>query len=210
MKLMQLTQHVTISICLAASTLGCAALDWPQLEPAETAAKVEPKPAPPAVLYARDGSVVASEPREKAAQPEDPKHELSSHDGSRVYLLELYQKAMDEKDALVLEVKSLNAQMVREVSEHATTTKERDALALRDQAATVELEKLKNENFDLQARLVTAQIRRLEAEKMLLENLIQQRAAESEASKPAEKAKEKPADKAKPVTSDARGAGGHP
>ena len=120
-------------------------------------------------LYGRDGSPVAVQ-RGGTVDPERRStHELDSADGSRMYILELYQQAIDEKESLQIEVDALSAALDR-----ANDALEQDALRiselqkiseeLRAQVATLE-----TEGDDLAARLTTAQIRRLEAEKMLLE-----------------------------------------
>lgn len=128
----------------------------PSLRPAE--------PAEP-VLYARDGSVVNPNAPASGA----PSRDLPTQAGSRMYLLDLYQKAVEEKEALALEVKGLNAALAKEQAQTEAVVRERDALHARMQALEEEKQKLAAENTDLAARLVTAQIRRLESEKALLE-----------------------------------------
>jgi regulator of replication initiation timing len=99
-----------------------------------------------------------------------------------MYLLDLYQKAMDEKDALALEVKGLSSALSQEQGALEALTKERDALIAKVQQLQGDNERVAVENADLAARLTTAQIRRLEAEKILLEAQIEwQRAQTAEA-----------------------------
>ncbi|MFN0244916.1 MAG: hypothetical protein ACKVWV_18695 [Planctomycetota bacterium] len=125
------------------------------------------RPAEPAesVLYARDGSVVTP----NAPATNAPSRDLPTPAGSRMYLLDLYQKAVEEKEALALEVKGLNAALSKEQAQTESVIRERDALHARLQALDDEKKELATENVDLAARLVTAQIRRLESEKALLE-----------------------------------------
>lgn len=133
------------------------------------------------VLYARDGSVVAGDPPGSITATGEPTRDIASHAGSRMYLLDLYQKAMDEKDALSLEVKGLDATLAREQGQIDALTKERDALSAQLHELQEENQRVTAENADLAARLTTAQIRRLEAEKLLLEARIEwQRAQDAE------------------------------
>ena len=90
-----------------------------------------------------------------------------------MYLLDLYQQAVDERDALVLAVTSANQALEKESAARGDVEKERDALIakvtdLEERAAARDAELA-----ELVARLTTAQIRRLEAEKSLLEAKIE-------------------------------------
>ena len=126
----------------------------------------------PQVLYARDGSVV------QGASPASPTRngpaaERLPQEGSRTFMLELYQKAIDEKEALALEIRNLEATLEKSRSELAAALKEKDELQKKHDALEAERARLQEESFDLSGRLVTAQIRRLEAEKILLESKIE-------------------------------------
>jgi chromosome segregation ATPase len=130
---------------------------------------VSPKSNPgEGVLYARDGSVVNA-----GTQPtrpdQEPRRELGAQEGSRVYLLELYQKAMDEKNALALEVESLHATLDDERKTATSTTTEEEQLKTALAQVTQERDALKAQALDLAARVTSAQIARLEAEKALLQ-----------------------------------------
>jgi hypothetical protein len=137
--------------------------------PAPTSSSVSPNVNPGAgTLYARDGSVVNA-----GTQPvrpdQEPRRELGSQEGSRVYLLELYQKAMDEKNALALEVESLRATLDDERNAATTSTSEVDKLKAELADVTKERDALRAQALDLAARVTSAQIARLEAEKSLLQ-----------------------------------------
>jgi chromosome segregation ATPase len=137
--------------------------------PAATSSSVSPKTNPgEGTLYARDGSIVNA-----ANQPtrpdQEPRRELGAQEGSRVYLLELYQKAMDEKNALALEVESLRATLDDERKSATATTTEEDQLKTNLAQVTQERDALKAQALDLAARVTSAQIARLEAEKALLQ-----------------------------------------
>lgn len=137
--------------------------------PAATSSSVSPTVNPgPGTLYARDGSVVTpgSQP---ARIDQEPRRELGSQEGSRVYLLELYQKAMDEKNALALEVESLRAALEDERNVATTTGGEQDKLRSALADVTKERDALRTQAMDLAARVTSAQIARLEAEKSLLQ-----------------------------------------
>ncbi len=123
-------------------------------------------------IYAWDGGVV------DAAKPGSVKEGVPSHDvqpteGGRMYILELYQEAIDERDSLQLEVTALNASLEQAqlaIDDYVQRLSRSDARAA---TLTTERDRLRNENADLAARIVTAQIRRLEAEKVLLESKLE-------------------------------------
>lgn len=139
-------------------------------------------------LYSRDGSVVgqAPAPEGRTAAP----RELESADGGRMYILELYQKAIDERDALHGELAALRSE-VRSVQEALIASEaDLDAADVQLEQLRAENKRLLDENIELAARLTTAQIRRLQVEKILLEmrieelNAMQAAAATAEATTP--------------------------
>ncbi|MBI5365144.1 MAG: hypothetical protein HZA53_18345 [Planctomycetes bacterium] len=123
---------------------------------------------PEPALYARDGSVVQGTTPD-AGMAAEPRHDVSARDGSRMYLLELYQKTVQEKEALAQETQSLHEALVRAGDTQRAIEKERDDSRAEAVRIAKELETAHANNTDLAARLVTAQIRRLEAEKLVLE-----------------------------------------
>ena len=122
-------------------------------------------------LYARDGSVVAGAETSQEGATAAPR-ELAPSEGGRMYILELYQKAIDERDALEIEVRSLQSELER--AKQGLLGSDRDLTSLQARIAQLESEnkRLLEENLDLAARLTTAQIRRLQCEKILLETRI--------------------------------------
>lgn len=132
----------------------------------------------PSRLYARDGSVVDASSGAVTVQ-DAPHRAVGERDGSRTYLLELYQKAMDDKDALTLETQALQAQLESERKLREQALAERDAAQAQVAAAQAATAQKDAEVRDLSGRLVQAQIKRLEAEKMLLEHLIAADAAKN-------------------------------
>ncbi len=129
-------------------------------------------------LMARDGGVVEA-PGSGTIVPGTPTHEMQPSGTGRMYILELYQSAIDERDALKKENLALNA---------AIEKLSKSAEALRMNITGFEQQSLEQQqliaqheakNKELAARLVTAQIRRLEAEKLLYESKLEwQRAAD--------------------------------
>lgn len=129
-------------------------------------------------LMARDGGVVEA-PDSGTIVPGTPTHEMQPSGTGRMYILELYQSAIDERDALKKENLALNA-AIEKLSKSAD--------ALRMKVAGFEQQALEQQqlitqheakNKELAARLVTAQIRRLEAEKLLYESKLEwQRASD--------------------------------
>jgi hypothetical protein len=125
---------------------------------------------PEGPLYARDGHVVAPA---GGASASEPAHDVTPRDGSRVYLLELYQKTVEEKEGLMREVQTLQAAAAHDVETQSALGQERDTARARVTELEQKLQLAQADNADLAARLVTAQVRRLEAEKLLLEARIE-------------------------------------
>lgn len=125
---------------------------------------------PAATLYARDGTAVQGA-GSVAAEP--PRHDAGVPRASRMSLLELYQKALEEKENYVREVQALQASVDVASETQAQLARERDDARTRAAAFEEAAQRAQIENADLAARLVTAQIRRLEAEKLLLETRLE-------------------------------------
>jgi len=135
-----------------------------------------------AVMYARDGTPVPP-PSGPVATTGKPIRDLADpSEGSRPYMLELYQSVIEQNEELVAEVESLTAALRAEREERQAVDAGRDGLEQEVRALEQRLEELGLQNLDLARRLTTAQIRRLEAEKLLLETTI---AAEKAAPGPA-------------------------
>ncbi|MBL8801927.1 MAG: hypothetical protein JNN27_08030 [Planctomycetes bacterium] len=125
-------------------------------------------------LYARDGSVIGQAPAPGAEHRTAAARELESADGGRMYILELYQKAIDERDALHGELAALRTEL-RSVQEALIASEaDLDAVDVQLEQLRAENTRLVNENVDLAARLTTAQIRRLQVEKILLEMRVEE------------------------------------
>lgn len=169
-----------LAVACALVAGGCV-LAPSHADKSEASVFTNPPEAGEPLLYARDGSVVDA----SAAESEEPgtaaRREVGGETG-RMYLLELYQQVIDERDSLSREVYALRADL------------EAQSGALgQSQARVIELEgtlrqqgeqsqRLGVENQDLAARLTTAQIRRLQAERLLLEHkLAVQKERESQA-----------------------------
>lgn len=143
-------------------TMGPAA-GSPQAERNETSA-----------LYARDGSIVTGDRTSPVAlttpgSDNAPVHDIQRTGEGRMYILELYQNVIEERDTLTLEVRGLNGELDR--TRTALVEADVRIANLEAQVTTFEarLQSLEAENMDLAGRLTTAQIRRLQAEKILLE-----------------------------------------
>lgn len=186
-------KSITTAAALATVALvgGCVApmaYEWQQSVPAEhrfpngsqaTGPRSEVDTAPGLFqergqypLYSRDGGVVDS--RKPGSVTEDtPSHDVDKAAPGRMYILELYQAAIDERDALQLEVAALNRALERTKNDLAATTAAFDARGEELARSERQRSRLQAENEDLTARLVTAQIRRLEAEKVLIESRLE-------------------------------------
>ncbi len=135
---------------------------------------------PTALRAGADSGALVAEPPGSTTDLGMPTREVQADGSGRPFLFELFQEARDERDVLRVEndellalVEDIQGQLntLREStaganSELERTKTERDAL--RD-----EIESLQEEKDELEGRLLTAQIRRLEAEKGLIEQWIQ-------------------------------------
>ncbi len=133
-------------------------------------------------VYDTDGGAARAPAMGSVGTLDGPARELEMTGSGRLYLLEMYQQALDEREALEIEVGSLTArleQLQARTTDLETRLTDGDTVRaeLESTAAT-----LREENQDLAGRLVTAQIRRLEAEKMLIEARIEQERSAAPAS----------------------------
>ena len=99
-----------------------------------------------------------------------PAHESDAEpQGSRMLLVERYQEVVNERESMGREIMGLNA-MIGKI-----TALESDLGAANRSCAEgqTEIARLKSENTSLAERLTTAQIARLEAERILLEESIE-------------------------------------
>lgn len=174
---MKLIPFAVFAACAFSS--GCKSTQADESSPIEPLQRWAEQQEP--TLYARDGSVVqgpkarsdSKSATESAADAHhDPVHDIGARDGSRMYLLELYQKSVEERESLTREVKSLQAALTKVGDAQAAVEKERDGARVQIEKLQGELDKARADNQELAGRLLTAQIRRLEAEKMLLETRI--------------------------------------
>ena len=138
---------------------------------------VEPEPwgtASPEWEKRSFGGVVEPAPQGEVTRSGWPQHESEAEpQGSRMFLLERYQEVVDERDSMAREIMGLNAMIESarddmnklrvELSTSNTTCDERQT----------SIEKLMAENTALAERLTIAQIARLEAERILLEQSIE-------------------------------------
>ncbi len=136
----------------------------------QAGASVEAEAAPP--LLAWDGGVVQGPRPGQVSDQGTPAHGLEPTIEGRMHILELYQAVLDERDSLALEVKALTAALEKSETGLGETRRASSELETRMAALEEAKEALLRQNQELAARLTTAQIRRLEAEKLLLETRI--------------------------------------
>jgi len=152
---------------------GCfsSASSKPTAGAVETRVPVRPVVRSEPVLYGRDGQVVSG--TNGTASASAPTHGLEGTEGSRMYLLELYQLAIDEKEGMQLELEAVNAALLRAQEAIGGLETERQELRSANANLVAEHERMAAREVELAGRLATAQIGRLEAERLLLEAKIQ-------------------------------------
>lgn len=103
-----------------------------------------------------------------------PTHESETEpQGSRMFLLERYQEVVDERDAMAREIMGLNAMIDAMSGQIASLEVDLSAANTTCTDRQAEITRLMVENTTLAERLTTAQIARLEAERILLEESIE-------------------------------------
>lgn len=124
----------------------------------------------PGVLYARDGSVVGG-PGQGSLTVNDGQanREVGTDSGSRMYLLERFQETVEENEALQFEIQGLAAALDQAESRAAELERDLGLLQSRYLEQEEQTKKLEADNLALAEHLTTAQIRRLQAEKLLIE-----------------------------------------
>lgn len=160
--------------CVAALSSACVITPEPvSMSPSAESSAPNVTVTPPAeepVLYARDGRpIAASGPERFSPAPELPAHGVQRGEQSRMYLLELYQETIDEKEALELEVRAMTADLTLVRQEALSFQQELATARTEIEALRAERDRQHEELRALTSRLLTAQIRRLESDKLLLE-----------------------------------------
>lgn len=122
-------------------------------------------------LYARDGTLVAGPV--DANQPAGPQSRELGDGSGRMVLLELYQNVIEERDVLALEVAALRAELEKARATQKSAETEALAQVSRVEALETERTRLAEQALEMAGRLTTAQIRRLQAEKLLLEHKLE-------------------------------------
>ncbi|MDF1839110.1 MAG: hypothetical protein P1V35_14680 [Planctomycetota bacterium] len=142
---------------------------------------------PGAVLYGRDGSPVGNAggagPTNGQMPVQGPTvtdtgdmpHRPTDAGGSRPVLLELFQEAVAERDNLGLELEMTRAAL-RETEDRLMEMENQLMAEMQaGQAAKATAEKAEGQTYEMGRRLAVAQMRRLEAEKLLLEKTLAER-----------------------------------
>lgn len=133
------------------------------------------------VLYGRDGTPVGVGAKPGVSTTTEPlNHSIESTGGTRNKILDMYQDAVSDRESLEMEL----ALMDQERNQSMQQTERLNARILQLEADNASFEAssatLKAQAFELAERLATAQLRRLEAEKALLERTIQEKQAETQ------------------------------
>jgi len=124
----------------------------------------------PGVLYARDGSVVGGHGQGSVTVNDgQASREVGVDSGSRMYLLERFQETVEENESLQFEIQGLAAALDQAEARAAQLEKDLSDLQTLHLESESRTKKLEADNLALAEHLTTAQIRRLQAEKLLIE-----------------------------------------
>jgi hypothetical protein len=143
-ELPRLPQALAALLCAGLS--GACAISPAAEAPKTPSVFAEPAAAPGAepVLYARDGSVVslADGPREAAGERAAlARREVGTAESGRMYLLELYQQVIDERDGLAREVVALRADI--DALRNTNAQAQERAVAMEQRLQTLEAEQVR-------------------------------------------------------------------
>lgn len=141
---------------------------------------------PGAVLYGRDGSPVgastapaaapnAQMPQTVVADTEDMPHRPQDAVGSRPVLLELYQTVVTEKEALEFQLEATQEALQSTEDRMFDLEKRLEEEIRAREASELARQQFEEQVFEIGRRLSVAQMRRLEAEKLLLEKTLAER-----------------------------------
>ncbi len=120
-------------------------------------------------LYSFDGGVVDGPEPGSVVESSRPGADVGDPDDGRLRIIELYEAVIKDRDAYADEVAVLSTRL--EAAYQLLEQSETSGQVVKEQRDALQetIDRLEQENGELTARLTTAQIRRLEAEKMLLE-----------------------------------------
>lgn len=133
-----------------------------------------------APLYSWDGGVVDGAPQGRVTAQDGTPRGLETPPAGRMHIIELYQAVLDERDSLATEVERLRKGLQETTLALEAKTRATEELSARVAALEASYKELSEDNQSIAARLVQAQIRRLEAEKMLLETKLEMERAKAE------------------------------
>jgi len=185
---------------------GAARVSDPeQTDPMGESAETKGAANAPEPLYAWDGGVVEGAPRGRVTAQDAPRG-LETPPSGRMHIIELYQQVLEERDALAHENQELRRHLEETSIALDAKTKAADELTARVAALEEARTALMNDNQTIAARLVQAQIRRLEAEKLLLESRIEAERAKAEETARAAAAAQAKSGKPKPAPKAGEGA----
>lgn len=183
------TRVLTLILCVLPACVAPAVEQ--QVSDGLPVAKTAAAPLGESLLYGRDGKPVLGSQRGAARIEDEPRRDIGESEGGRASLLELYTTAVAERNALAEEVANLKATLGQERRALEEGANERALLRGELTKLTRERDASMAEAQDLAARLTTAQIARLEAQKALLEMQIDARMREEAAASVQGSAKDK-------------------
>lgn len=121
------------------------------------------------LLYARDGSVVTQQAPGTLAVSQNTGRHSESGPGTHWTLLEQYQTVTLRNEDLEIELRGLTRELEIADEENIQATQAIEGLKVDKAKLAERIGVLEGHNVELASRLTTAQIRRLQSEKLLLE-----------------------------------------
>ncbi|MFT7670797.1 MAG: hypothetical protein ACI8X5_003510 [Planctomycetota bacterium] len=130
-------------------------------------------------LYARDGSVVTQQAPGTLTVSPSTGHSSVSDPGGRWTLLEKYQSTMQRNEDVEVELRGLTRELEIADEEKILAMQAIEELRVGKAKLDERIGMLEGHNVELASRLTTAQIRRLQSEKLLLETKLDWKRVES-------------------------------
>lgn len=137
--------------------------------PQRVAVKEDVAPSMPTGEVQGDGSLAPAEAPGSVRVVQESLREVEGVSSGKVWLLELYQRTLSDKEDLVRRLDASERERATFEAERTVLVAERDKLAARSAELDQRVRALETQSLDLARRLAESEIGRLEAQKTALE-----------------------------------------